>query len=123
MNPVRDEHRESEKRSGDQHHGVASKRLEHHTRHPGPENRSQGSSDADHTEEALPFLLGIDVVREGPELRHQHDVEQSHPEVEDDAERHAHLAEQIEDDQIGYEECGYTIDQPESADTAAQHAI
>ena len=73
--------------------------------------RPRGRVERDGGEEALPLLRRVDVVREGPELDGDHQVEDAHPEKEDDTERHLDPGEQVEGDEAAGEEKREGVDQ------------
>jgi hypothetical protein len=74
-------------------------------------------------EEPLPFVVRVEVVGKGPELRHHHEVEDPHPEEEGDAEWHAGGSEHEEHDETGHEEQCDPVDQRAPGQAASQAGI
>ena len=79
VDPVREDHAYTEERSRYQHHPVRTKRFKKPSGHTGARNRPQRTADPYDCEQPLALFLGVDVVRQCPELCDQHHIEQSDP--------------------------------------------
>ena len=63
-------------------------------------------------EQPLALLLGVEIVGKGPELRHDHQIEDANPEEEHHCHGNAGLGESVEGNEADDEECGHRVQQP-----------
>ena len=84
---------------------------------------AEGTPTGDDGEEPLALLLGVQVVGEGPELRHDHQVEDAHPEEEDHPDRDVGPGKPVEGDQTEDEEGGDGVEQRAPRQPVGQGAI
>ena len=110
--PGRDQQQLSDTQQGNE---LPGHRASHH--------RSQGTAEGHDGKETLALFLGIDVVGKGPELGHDHQIEDPHPEEEHHTDGDAALHQRIEDDQASHEECGDGVEQTTAGKPVSQGAV
>ena len=76
-----------------------------------PEYRPGGGAEGNYGKQPISHIHGIHIIRECPELGNHHQIENTHPEIENDPERYIYLRQYIKRDQTGHKEQRHQIDQ------------
>src|SRR5215203_7439911 len=72
---------------------------------------------------ALTPFLGIEIVREGPELRYDHQIEYAHPQKEDHRDWQVRLDKSIEGNKTGDKKSGDGVEQSASRQPIGKGAV